>query len=114
VTVTNEGEGTADVDSIEIIDEVSDELRFFSGTTIEFGGQVVGFEDSSSGLSFNPANDVKYSNAGSRPATFADCTYTVGAGYDPDVTYVCIRPTGAMAANDPDPSFTVKYRAKIE
>ena len=89
------------------------DITFYNGTTSSFGGAVVGWTESSIGLSFTVSSDVAYSNSGTRPATFADCTYTPSAGYDANVRYVCINPKGQMAAGDPDPTFSVQYRAQI-
>lgn len=113
ISATNIGGGASDTDSIEFIDEVPSDITFYNGTTSSFGGAVVGWTESSTGLSFTVSSDVAYSNSGTRPATFADCTYTPSAGYDANVRYVCFNPKGQMAAGDPDPTFSVQYRAQI-
>lgn len=113
ISATNIGGGASDTDSIEFIDEVPSDVTFYNGTTSSFGGAVVGWTESSTGLSFTVSSDVAYSNSGTRPATFADCTYTPSAGYDANVRYVCFNPKGQMAAGDPDPTFSVQYRAQI-
>ena len=66
------------------------------------------------GLSFTYANDVGYSDSATRPADFSACTYTPAAGYDPNVTYICFNPKGTLVADDPDPTFSVSFRARIK
>ncbi|PHR61938.1 MAG: hypothetical protein COA43_01840 [Robiginitomaculum sp.] len=116
LTVTNTGAGLADNDSISLIDKISPEVEFYNGDFDGAGPEThpVVFSDSSSALTFTYATDVGYWNGASAPANFAACTYTPSAGYDPNVTYVCYNPKGAMARGDPDPSFIVKYRARIK
>ena len=70
--------------------------------------------DSGSGLTFNYATDVRYSNAAVKPTNFAACGYTPSAGYDPAITFICLNPQAAMAAGDPDPSYQFKFRARIK
>ncbi|MEM6946873.1 MAG: hypothetical protein AAF486_02160, partial [Pseudomonadota bacterium] len=79
----------------------------------EFGDEVVGWSEAGTGLTFDPALDVGFSNAAARPSNFAACSYTPLAGYDPAVRYLCLNPKGAMASGDPDPTFSVSFRARI-
>ncbi|MEL6664445.1 MAG: hypothetical protein AAFR33_15740, partial [Pseudomonadota bacterium] len=89
------------------------EVELFYGTTPEFGDEIVGWSDSGSGLFFVPSTDVAFSNAATRPADFASCTYTPTAPYDPAVTYICLNPKGEMNFGDPDPEFAISFRARI-
>lgn len=67
-----------------------------------------------SGLTFSSATDIRYSNAATMPATFAACTYTPVAAYDPAVKYVCLRPQGAMAGSTGTPtSFTISIQGQL-
>lgn len=67
-----------------------------------------------SGLTFSSAMDIRYSNAATTPATFAACTYTPVAAYDPAVKYVCLRPQGAMAGSTGTPtSFTISIQGQL-
>ena len=59
------------------------------------------------------ANDVAFSDLTSAPASFADCLYTPAPGFDPAVTFVCFNPKGTMGAGDPNPSFSLSFRARI-
>lgn len=113
ITVSNSGNWTADIDSVALIDAMPGNVEFYNGATPEFGGEVVGWSGTGSGLTFDPAVDVAFSDAASPPADFSACTYSPAAGYDPAVTYICFNPKGAMAFGDPDPEFSVSFRARI-
>lgn len=119
IVVQNVGGGPAGVDTVFIIDQLPSQLTFFNGD-IDDGGpdnfpgsDPVAFIDNGSGLSFNYANDVAFSNQPSMPISFANCTYTPAIGYDPTVTYVCINPKGVFATPQPTSEFTVALRARI-
>jgi len=112
ITVENTGTGPADADTIELIDAMPPEVSFYNGTTPEFGGAVIDWAETGTGLSFTPATDVAYSNSTSgAPADFSACTYAPVGSYDPNVTHVCFNPKGTMAAGS---QFTVSFRARIE
>lgn len=120
LTLTNEGGGATDADSVVLIDKLPGEVEFFNGD-IDTGGpdvwpgtDPVGWDAGTTGLTLAWPADVGFSNAAGRPADFASCTYTPLAGYDPAVTYVCFNPKGAMAAGDPDPTATIAFRARIK
>ena len=109
--VENTGSGPVDLDSIELIDQLPEEILFFNGMTPEFGGLVVDWSETSTGLTFTPSTDLSYSNSSAgAPANFSNCGYTPVAGYDANVTYVCFNPKGAMAAGS---QFTLSFRAGI-
>ncbi|MCF6220256.1 MAG: proprotein convertase P-domain-containing protein [Robiginitomaculum sp.] len=116
IRFTNTGDGAADADSVVIIDAIPPEIEFYNGDIDDGGPETTAVTgtDNGSGLTFNYASDVAYSNAGSPPANFAACGYTPSAGYDPAITYLCVNPSGVMVAGDPDPSFDVKFRARIK
>jgi len=116
ITFTNIGAGSADSDSVEIIDAIPTEIEFYNGDIDDAGPETTAVTgtDNGSGLTFNYAADVRFSNSGSAPANFAACNYTPAAGYDANVTYICVNPSGVMAAGIPDPSFEVKFRARIK
>ncbi len=115
ISFTNIGEAAADNNSVVIIDAMPSEIEFYNGDIDDGGPETTAVTgtDNSSNLTFNYATDVRFSNAGSAPANFAACGYTPSAGYDPAVTYICVNPKGAMAAGAPNPSFDVKFRARI-
>ena len=114
LSVTNSGTGPADANSIQIIDQVPDEVTVFTGTTPEFGNARAGWSAGTSGLTFDPLTDFGFSNATTAPTGFADCTYNPVAPYDPAITYVCARPQGAMNEGSPSPQFTVRFRARLD
>lgn len=117
LTVTNPGFAAADTDTIVIIDAVPPELTFYNGDMDDGGpatDAVYFTQANGAGLSWTYSTDAKFSNSVSRPTDMSGCTYTPSAGYDSNVTYVCFNPKGAMAAGDPDPSFTVQFRARIK
>ncbi len=120
LSITNTGDGSVDTDTVVLIDRLPSEIEFFNGD-IDLGGpntysgnDPVGFVDSNSGLTFTYNSDVGYSNQAQRPADFASCSYTPITGYDANVTYICFNPKGQMAAGDPDPNFSVSFRARIK
>ena len=114
ITVSNSGEGAADTNSVVLIDAMPATLEFYNGATTAFGGEIVGWSETSSNLSFDPATDLAFSNAASKPADFASCTYSPAAGYDPAVTYICFNPKGAFAYGDPNPEFSISFRGRIK
>ncbi len=116
ITFTNAGDGATDNDSVVIIDAIPSEIEFYNGDIDDGGPETTAVTgtDNASGLTFNYALDVRYSNSGSPPANFAACGYTPSAGYDANVTYICVNPSGVMAAGSPDPSFDIKFRARIK
>lgn len=80
------------------------------------GTTPVLFTNTGSGLTFNYATDVRYATGSTAPTSFAACTYTPAAGYDPNVHYICINPKGTMAntGSTADPNFTVQFRTQIK
>ncbi len=113
ITVANTGVASTDNNSVVVIDRIPSEIVVFNGATPEFGGGVVGWSQTGTALTFNPATDLAWSNAVSPPASFSACTYTPAAGYDPAVRYLCLNPKGTMPAGDPDPEFTLRLRGRI-
>lgn len=114
MTVTNTGTGATDSGSMALIAAVPTDTTFFNGATADFGGNVVSFDAGDSTLSFDEGSGLAFSNSGTRPATFADCTYTPAAGYDAAITYICLKPSGSMPAATPNPSFSLTFRARVD
>lgn len=118
ISVSNTARGPTTVDSLFVYDALPAAVTFFNGDAngAGAGSDPVIFADSGSGLSWTYANDVAYSNAGTPPASFAACTYTPAAGYDPNVRYVCINPKGIMngTSGGSTPSFTLSFRGRID
>ena len=116
LSVTNAGEGPVDAGSINLIIPVSNELTFYNGDFDDAGPETdaVIFNETSSGLSFNSATNLAFANGATKPADFASCTYSPALGYDPNVTFVCVNPSGSMQFGNPDPTFSVQFRSRIE
>ena len=114
INVANVGGVNADSNSVLVIDKVPAEVEILNGPTPEFGGQVAGFTQTGTSLTFNSAADLAWSDDGTRPASFAACDYTPAAGYDALITYVCFNPKGIFPAGDPDPAFSISLRARIK
>ncbi|MEZ5945473.1 MAG: GEVED domain-containing protein [Hyphomonas sp.] len=121
ITVSNTGAGPADTDSVFLADRIPDQVDFWNGD-VDSGGpdthagiDPVGFSQANgASLSFDYATDVAFSTSATAPTTFGDCTAeVVDDTYRPDLTFICFNPKGAMAAGDPDPSFSVTFRGRI-
>ena len=116
ISAANTGAGYTDDGSLFLVDSIPADMEFYNGD-IDDGGPETGpvsFVDSGSGLSFDAATDIGYSNAAAKPTDFSQCTYTPAAGYDPAVKHVCVQPTGQMQPGDPDPGFAINFRCKIK
>lgn len=115
VRVTNTG-GSPDTDSVNIVDIFPLDLEFFNGDADGNGPGTgaINFTDSNSGLTFNLGSDARYSNAATRPASFANCNYTPVAGYDPAVRFICLRPRGQFRSATPAPFIEFTFRARIK
>ncbi|MDJ0921756.1 MAG: GEVED domain-containing protein [Henriciella sp.] len=114
LTVTNESVTPAAEDSIVLIDQLPADVEFFNGTTPEFGNTVIEWTETNTTLTFDPLVDLGFADTVTGPpSVFADCTATVDSGYDADITHICFNPKGSMAAGDPDPTFSVRFRARI-
>lgn len=117
ISVTNTGDGPTDADSLFLYDRVPDQVEFYNDDIDDDGSEtdpISFFQTDGTGLTFNYATDVAFSNGTVAPTGMSDCNYIPTAGYDADVTYICINPKGAMAAGDPDQSFIVQFRTRIE
>lgn len=116
IEFTNIGTGPTDTDSVILIDSMPPEIDFYNGDIDDGGPEttpVIGIDNGSS-LTWNYGADIGYWNGPVKPADFSGCTYTPAAGYDSTVTYICFNPSGAMQHGDPDPSFALKFRARIK
>lgn len=115
IGVTNTGPGVVDASSIVISDPVPPGTALYVAAG---GGGPIEFIDGTpaSGLAFNPALDVSYSNQPGGGAPYGYSPVPDGAGYDPAVTGVRVAPTGVMngAGGAGQPAFTVRLRVRIE
>lgn len=113
INVANTGAIATDANSVVVIDQIPAEVSVFAGPTPEFGGGVVGWSQTGTGLTFTPGTDLRWSDSVLAPAGFGACTYTPGPGYDSNIRFICVNPKGAMASGNPDPNFNVSFRARI-
>lgn len=121
ITVSNSGFGPTDPNSVVLIDAMPSEVEFFNGD-IDTGGpdtfpgsDPVGFTQANgAALTLDYATNVAFSDAATPPTDFSECGYSPDLGYDPDVTFICFNPQGALGAGDPDPEFSVSFRARIQ
>ncbi len=115
IEVVNIGDGAVDTDSLFLVDAMPTALSF---RTADFDPadnitSPVGIVLGSSGLSFNPASDLRFATGATAPASLAQCQYTPAGAYDPAVRYICIRPRGSMLPGTPNPSIEIRFQARI-
>lgn len=117
ISVTNSGNASPDTGTIFIADKLPTQIEFYNGDIDDGGPQTdpVVFIDGGSGLSFNIATDVGYSDSAVQPLLMGDCLYNPTPGYDPNVSYICFAPSGAMAnGGPPAPNFGLQFRARVK
>lgn len=116
ISVVNEGTGSVDPNSLELIDAIPEQTIFYNGDIDDGGPEInpVAFSDNGSGLTWNYGTDVRYSDSSSAPAEFSDCNYGPVLGYDPNVTFICFNPKGIMGAGNPFPEFAVAFRVQVK
>lgn len=109
-TVTNTGPTAVDNNTVWLIDTLPSQLSVGTAATPVFTQGAP-----SSGLSFSAASDIRYSSAATAPTSFAGCTYTPVAAYDPAVRFVCLNPKGTMAGSTGSPpGFTLSIQAQVK
>jgi len=117
IKAQNSGSGPVDNDSLFLVDSLPPEVTFYNGD-IDDGGPLTGvvdFQESGSGLTFDEVTDLGFSNSATKPANFAACSYTPSTGYDPNVTFICLNPSGTMSEGVFSSSeFSVSFRAGVE
>lgn len=111
INVSNQGQGTADANSIKLTDTLDASVAFIVGSSVFVDGSPA------SGLSFNQATDVSFCT-GPGGAT---CPYTSGVGNgnpDPNITKVIFTPSGTLNgkanATAPAPDFTIQYQVELQ
>ena len=115
IAVTNQGPGTVDASTLAITDPVPANSALFVSTA---SGDSIVFINGSpvSGLTFNYAAHVTYSN---QPGGGAPYNYTPvpdANGFDPNVTGFRVAPAGVMNAASVagNPSFTIRFRVRLQ
>ena len=115
ISVESAGNASVDTDTMLLIDKTPNELSFYNADIDDAAGPEINpvtFDDNASTLIFTYATDVAYAQGPARPANFAACNYTPAANsYDPNVSYICFNPKGAMA---PDSNWSVSFRMRIQ
>ena len=116
ITATNTGPGPTTTDSLFLFDALPPQVDFYNGDIDDAGPATapVIFSQSGTSLTFNPATDMKFSNAAAAPASFAACAYVPAAGYDPAIKYVCFNPKGSLLAGTPNSNFNFQIRTRIK
>ena len=115
VTVTNLGIGVVDTDTLVVTDQITNEAALY----VQAGaGDAIEFIDGSpsSGLSYNFATDVSYTN---NPGGVGPFNYTPtpdADGFDPAVTGFQVEPANSMLGNSGSgaPNFDIVFRVRIE
>lgn len=114
VVISNAGAGSVDASTVVITDPVPANTSLFVSTS---GGPPVEFIDGTpaSGLAFNYAANVSYSNQPGGVAPFTYIPVPDANGFDSAVTGVRIAPTGtfAGATGASVPSFTARFRVRV-
>lgn len=109
LTVANTGPSTVTANSVFIVDALPGQISVGTASNPTF---IQG--SPSSGLTFTRSTDIAYSNATTAPTSFAACTYTPVASYDPSVHFVCLNPKGTFAGSTgTPPSFQLSIQAQI-
>ncbi len=120
IVVRNTGTGPTDNDSLLIVDRMPAKLAFWNddidaGGSDDFSGSdPIGIVDNGSGLDFDFARDVGFSDGANPPSSFADCNYAPQSGFDAAIRYICINPKGTMNAGGSPTEFALHFRARIE
>ncbi len=115
INIANTGAGNVDADSLLLIDVMPGEIEFYNDDIDGLVGtetDPVSFTDNGSGLTFNFATDVAFSDASAKPADFLGCSYSpLSATYDPSVTFICFNPKGVMLAGS---NVSLNFRARLK
>lgn len=117
IQVTNNGGKGMDVDGLLVIDSLPATLSFYNDDFDGPGGATndpMIFSQSGSGLDFDFARDVGFSDGATKPASFTDCNYSPTSGYDPNITYICLNPKGLLLDEAGAASFSLRFRARIK
>jgi uncharacterized repeat protein (TIGR01451 family) len=122
--ITNTGPGTADPDSVAVVDPIPANTRLFVGDLAGAGSGPVAFVNGSpsSGLTWtytslgHGSDDLAFSNNGG--STWTHTPTADAFGFDvsvPPTTHIRMSPKGAMAGNtgSGNPSFQLRFRVRI-
>lgn len=116
-TITSTNEGDVPVNSVFLVDTLPSEVSFYNDDLDDAGPEThpVSFAQTGpGGLTFNYPADVGYSKGAALPTNMTECNDTVTPGYDSGVNYICFAPQGQFVTGNPDPTFSVSFRARID
>ncbi len=109
VVITNNGDGSPDVDTVKTTDPIDSSGLAYDVTT------GVTFTDGSTSSALSLGTVEYSSTAAPGPYVYDYTPVPDGDGYDGNVTSVRINTTGTFAnGGAPAPSFTVKFRVKVK
>ena len=115
ISVTNQGQGTVDADSLVITDVIPANTSLFVDTS---GGDPIAFVDGgvASGLSYDFTTDVGFSNQPGGGAPYSYTPVPDADGFDTSVTGISVNPSGTMggASGGNNPGFTIRFRVRVE
>ncbi len=115
IGVSNQGTGSVDPGSLQISDAVPADTALYVSSA---AGNPISFVDGSpvSGLSFNFAANVRYSNQVGGGAPYDYSPSADAQGFDPLVTGYQVIPTGTMNGDSGSgaPSFDIIFRVRVE
>ena len=116
LTATHESGPALDAESMFLVDVIPTELTFYNGDIDDDGPELnpVKFAETNSGLTWDYATDVGYSDSSIKPTDMSECLYSPVSGYDPAVRHICIQPSGSFLSGTPDPTFDVSFRMRID
>ena len=119
ITTANTGLVATDANSIFTLDSLPPQVEVYVGDFDVAGpatGTILFTTQNGATLTYTAATDLKFSNLGAVPASFAACTYVpvVNNAYDPAIRHICVNPKGALAAASPAPGYTIQFRARIK
>ena len=115
LSVSNLGDGPTDPDSMLLIEELPAEVAFFNGDADGAGPGTTNtiFSSTNASVTFDPVNDVSFSDSTTRPADFGACDYDPIGEVDHAVTFICFNPKGQLLAEPDIPSFSLSFRGRI-
>lgn len=109
----NSGAGSPDPGTLRLHDVIPDDTVF----VVSGPGDPVSFQEDAvpSGLTFNFASDVRFSNQADGRAPFDYTPADIGNGTDPAVRGIEIIPSGTMApaAGSGSPGFLIRFRVQV-
>jgi uncharacterized repeat protein (TIGR01451 family) len=114
VSLTNSGTGTVDGSTLVITDALPANTSACVSTLC--GNPIVDFINGSpvSGLTFNYASNVTYSNTAGGGPPYTYTPVPDATGFDANVKGIRIAPTGTMnGTGGGNPSFTVQFRVRV-